>query len=134
MKDRDKLILQYGKTLLAYENHIKGTPGNIVTEAIVTHHYQNDPVFNRVIGIFLSIQDDGVIDYIEEPISVEENIQVLDEQSISFLYNETSKVVLIREGRNSIDFYPTTGKWKDNNDHQKVSHGNARKLIQYMDF
>jgi len=106
------------------------------TTATVQDRLKNDPIFYTTVHSMVAQinQKDNLID-IYQHLSGEENLQVLCKMNITFQYSEKLKVALIREGRNSIDFYPTTNKWKDNNDGNKMHHGNAHLLIKDgMDF
>ena len=129
--------LQVGKLLLGYKNHILGHPEYPITREIINSNYVNDPTFNHVVNLIIGIKQkskDNKVD-IYKHLSIDENIQVLDDMSINFSYNEQAKVVLIRDGKNSIDFYPSTNKWKDNNDNNRMHLGNAHLLLKDgMDF
>jgi len=119
------LLLQYEIQLFELYNITVKDKNDVV------HKLNHDPIFRTTVHSIISLlnQKDNTVD-IYQHLTCEKNLQVLDDMSIAFIFNEKAKVALIRDGRNSIDFYPTTNKWKDNNDEGKMHHGNAHLLLK----
>ena len=123
------LELNVAILLLQYEQQIcKKFQGAIRPD--VKSLLLHDPLFHTTVHSIISLlnQKDNDTD-IYQHLSGGENLRILCDMNIPFSYNEKSRVALIRDGRNNIDFYPTTNKWKDNSDN-KMHDGNAHLLIK----
>jgi hypothetical protein len=62
------------------------------------------------------------------------NMRDLEDSGVKYDYDpeRNPTVVLIRTGGASADFYPGTGRWKDNNRGQAVSGGGARAMLRRL--
>jgi hypothetical protein len=64
--------------------------------------------------------------------TLESNLKILCASKIPFDYRKGNRVVLVRWRGVSADFYPTTNKWKINDERQTVRNGDASDFLTWL--